>query len=159
MEYGIAALVGYCCGLIPVSLLVAGRYGVDLRRTGDGNPGAWNPLEQLGARRAWPAFVGDGAKAFVPAAAAHALWGFWPAFAVVAGAMAGHAFPLPHPSAGGKSIMCFVGGAFALSPVAAATCALLAAILTAVRSFARGAPAAGFAFPPPPPIPDPLPPR
>jgi glycerol-3-phosphate acyltransferase PlsY len=147
MEYGVAALVGYLCGAIPVSLLVARRHGVDLRETGDGNPGAWNALEQLGARRAWPAFVGDGAKAFLPAAAAHLLWGFWPAYAAVAGAMAGHAFPLPHPSRGGKAIMCFVGGAFALSPLAAVACAALAAAVTAVRGFAWGARAAVFAFP------------
>jgi glycerol-3-phosphate acyltransferase PlsY len=147
MEYGLAALAGYLCGAIPVSLLVARRYGVDLRRTSDGNPGAWNALEQLGARRAWPAFVGDGAKAFIPAALAHALWGYWPAWAAVAGAMAGHAFPLPHPSRGGKSIMCFVGGAIALSPVAAAACAGLAAIVTAARGFAWGARAAVFTFP------------
>lgn len=147
MEYGLAALAGYLFGSIPVSLLVARRYGVDLRRTSDGNPGAWNALEQLGARRAWPAFVGDGAKALVPAALAHLMWGYWPAWAAVAGAMTGHAFPLPHPSQGGKSIMCFVGGAIALSPVAAAACAVLAALVTAIRGFAWGARAAVFAFP------------
>src|SRR4051795_12662064 len=145
MEYGIAVLVGYLCGAIPVSLLVARRHGVDLRRTGDGNPGAWNALEQLGPAKAWPAFVGDGAKAFIPAVLAHLLFGFWPAYAAVAGAMAGHAFPLPHPSRGGKSIMCFVGGAFALSPPAAVACAALAAAVTAVRGFAWGARAAVFA--------------
>jgi glycerol-3-phosphate acyltransferase PlsY len=147
MEYVLAALAGYVLGSIPISLLVARRHGVDLRRTADGNPGAWNALEQLGARRAWPAFVGDGAKALLPAAAAHVLWGFWPAWAAVAGAMVGHAFPLPRPSQGGKSIMCFVGGAFALSPAAAAACALLAALVTAAGSFAWGARAAVFAFP------------
>jgi glycerol-3-phosphate acyltransferase PlsY len=147
MEYGLAVLVGYVCGTIPVSLLVARRYGVDLRRTSDGNPGAWNALEQLGARRAWPAFVGDGAKALLPAAAFHLTLGFWPAYAAVAGAMVGHAFPLPHPSQGGKSIMCFVGGAFALSPLAAAACAALALLVTALTRFAWGARAAVFAFP------------
>jgi glycerol-3-phosphate acyltransferase PlsY len=147
MEYGLAALAGYLFGSIPVSLLVARRYGVDLRRTSDGNPGAWNALEQLGARRAWPAFVGDGAKALVPAALAHLMWGYWPAWAAVAGAMTGHAFPLPHPSQGGKSIMCFVGGAIALSPLAAVACAVLAAIVTLAHSFAWGARVAVFAFP------------
>jgi glycerol-3-phosphate acyltransferase PlsY len=147
MEYGLAALVGYLFGCLPVSVLVARRHGVDLRRTGDGNPGAWNALEQLGARRAWPAFVGDGAKALVPAAAAHLAFGFWPAYAAVAGAMVGHAFPLPHPSRGGKAIMCFVGGAIALSPLAAVVCAVLAAVVTGAKGFAWGARAAVFAFP------------
>ena len=147
MEYGLAALVGYLFGALPISVLVARRYGVDLHHTGDGNPGAWNALEQLGPRRAWPAFVGDGAKALIPAAIVHVLFGFWPAYAVVAGAMIGHAFPLPRPALGGKSIMCFVGGAIALSPVAGAACALLAVVVTLVFSFAYGARAAIFAFP------------
>jgi acyl phosphate:glycerol-3-phosphate acyltransferase len=147
MEYGLAALVGYLFGAIPVSLLVARRHGVDLRRTSDGNPGAWNALEQLGPRRAWPAFVGDGAKALVPAAAAHALAGYWPAWAAVAGAMVGHAFPLPHPTRGGKSIMCFVGGAFALSPLAAVVCGALAIVITVATAFKYAARAAIGAFP------------
>ena len=66
MDYVLAAIVGYLLGSVPVALLVARAHGVDLRTTGDGNPGAWNALEQLGARRAWPAFAGDGAKAFPP---------------------------------------------------------------------------------------------
>ncbi len=48
MGYVVAAILGYLLGSIPVALLVAGRHGVDLRQTGDGNPGAWNALEQLG---------------------------------------------------------------------------------------------------------------
>ena len=52
MEYVVAALMGYLCGCLPVAALVARRHGVNLHDTGDGNPGAWNALEQLGARRA-----------------------------------------------------------------------------------------------------------
>ena len=59
MEYAIAVLLGYLLGSIEVSLLVARAHGVDLYATADGNPGAWNALEQLGPRRAWPAFAGD----------------------------------------------------------------------------------------------------
>jgi glycerol-3-phosphate acyltransferase PlsY len=147
VEYVVAALVGYAFGCVPVAALVARRHGVDLHRTGDGNPGAWNALEQLGGRRAWPAFVGDGLKALVPVAVAHALFGFWPAWAAAAGAMAGHAFPLPDPRQGGKAVMCFVGAAIALSPVAAAGCAVLCLLVTAVAGFAWGARIAVFAFP------------
>ena len=147
MEYGLAAIVGYVCGAIPVALLVARRYGVNLLEVGDRNPGAWNALDHLGARRAWPAFVGDGAKAFLPAAAAHLAFGYWPAYLAVAGAMVGHAFPLPHPSRGGKSIMCFVGGAFALSPLAAVICGALAIVITVAAAFKYAARAAIAAFP------------
>jgi glycerol-3-phosphate acyltransferase PlsY len=147
MEYGLAALMGYLCGAIPVALLVARRHGINLLETGDRNPGAWNALEQLGPRHALPAFLGDGAKAFIPAAAAHLAFGFWPAFVAVAAAMVGHAFPLPHPSRGGKSIMCFVGGAFALSPLAALICGALAIVVTFATAFKYGARAAIGAFP------------
>jgi glycerol-3-phosphate acyltransferase PlsY len=147
LEYVVAAIVGYLCGLVPVAVLTARRYGVDLRQTGDGNPGAWNALEQLGARRAWPAFAGDGLKALVPVAAAHLIAGYDAAFAAAAGAMLGHAFPLPDPRRGGKAVMCFVGAAIALSPLAALVCALLCAFVTALASFAWGARVAVFAFP------------
>jgi glycerol-3-phosphate acyltransferase PlsY len=62
MAWVLSAIVGYVLGSVPVALIVARRHGVDLYRTSDGNPGAWNALEQLGARRAWPAFVGDALK-------------------------------------------------------------------------------------------------
>jgi glycerol-3-phosphate acyltransferase PlsY len=124
---------------------VAAHYGVDLRTTADGNPGAWNALEQLGARRAWPAFAGDGAKALAAGLIGHAIGDWWTAWAGVAGAMAGHAFP-PR-GRGGKSVMCFVGGAFALSPLAALGCLALGGAVAAVAGFARGARAGVFAFP------------
>jgi acyl phosphate:glycerol-3-phosphate acyltransferase len=147
VSYAVAAAVGYLLGSIPVSILVARRYGVDLRRTGDGNPGAWNVLEQLGARRAWPAFVGDGAKGLAAGLAGHALGGWWVAWTAVAAAMVGHALPLFAHLRGGKSVMTFAGGAFALSPPAALACAALCLVVSLVRSFAWGARAAVFGFP------------
>ena len=123
VEYVLAAMIGYLLGSVPVALLVGRAHGVDLREAGDRNPGAWNALEQLGARRAWPVFAGDAAKAAVAALAGLALGGWWAAWAAVAGAMLGHAFPVFASFRGGKSIMCFVGGGFVLAP-AAALCAL-----------------------------------
>ncbi len=147
MEYVLAVLVGYGLGSVPVALLVARRYGVDLLRTADGNPGAWNALEQLGGRRAWPAFVGDGLKALLAGLVGFALGDWWTAWAGVAGAMVGHAFPVWAPRRGGKSVMCFVGGAFALAPVAAIGCLGLCGAVTGVRGFAWGARVGVFAFP------------
>ncbi len=89
-----AIVIGYLLGAIPVALLVARRHGVDLFRTSDGNPGAWNALEQLGARRAWPAFVGDGLKALVAGLIGRLIGDWWTAYAAVAAAMVGHAFPV-----------------------------------------------------------------
>jgi acyl phosphate:glycerol-3-phosphate acyltransferase len=145
--YVVAAVLGYLLGSIPVALLVARRHGVDLRTTGDGNPGAWNALEQLGGRRAAPAFLGDAAKGLVAGAAGIVLAGWWGGFAGVAAAMVGHAFPLFAGFRGGKAVMTFVGGAFALAPWAAAVCLALCLAVSLVTSFAWGARAGIFAFP------------
>lgn len=140
MEYVAAALIGYLLGSIPFALLVARRHGVDLRRAGDGNPGAWNALDQLGGRRAWPAFVLDGLKGLVAGAIGLALGGIWVGYAGVAGAMLGHAWPAFARLRGGKAVMTFAGGMFAVAPVAA-VCALALCFLVSVvaRSFAWGA--------------------
>jgi acyl phosphate:glycerol-3-phosphate acyltransferase len=147
MNVVVAVLAGYVLGSIPFAAIVARRHGVDLHRTGDGNPGAWNALEQLGGRRAWPAFALDGLKGTAAGLIGMALGGWWVAWAGVAAAMVGHALPLFARGRGGKSVMCFVGGAFVLAPLAAFACALLAAAVTVVRGFAWGARAGVFAFP------------
>jgi glycerol-3-phosphate acyltransferase PlsY len=147
MEYVVACLVGYLLGSIPVALLVARRHGVDLYTVGDGNPGAWNALDHLGGRRAWPAFVGDGLKGLLAAVAGQAIGGIWVGFAAVAAAMLGHALPVFSRFRGGKSVMTFVGGGIALAPLAGALALLVLAIVSAVRSFAWGARAGVFGFP------------
>jgi len=148
MDYVAAVLIAYLLGSIPVSLLVARRHGVDLRATGDGNPGAWNALEQLGRRRAWPAFAGDGLKGALAAAAGLALGDVWTAYAAVAAAMLGHAFPLFAGLRGGKAVMTFVGGGLVLSPLAGALAAAVVLVgWLAARSFAVGARAGVFASP------------
>lgn len=144
MEYVAAALLGYLVGSIPFALLVARRHGVDLRRTGDGNPGAWNALEQLGARRAWPAFVLDGAKGLAAGLAGVALGGVWVGYAGVAGAMVGHAWPAFARLRGGKAVMTFAGGMFAVAPLAALLALAVCAVVSVVRSFAWGARAGVF---------------
>src|SRR4051812_19582913 len=147
MEYAAAIVIGYLLGSIPASLLVARRHGVDLRAVGDGNPGAWNALEQLGARRAWPAFAGDGAKGLAAGLAGHALGGWGGADAGVAAAMVGHALPLFAHFKGGKAVMTFVGGGFALSPLAALVALAACLVVTVATSFAWGARVGVFGFP------------
>jgi glycerol-3-phosphate acyltransferase PlsY len=148
MVYAVTCIVGYALGSVPVSLLVARRHGVDLYRTGDGNPGAWNALEQLGWRRAWPAFVGDALKGALAAAAGLALGGIWVGYAAVAAAMIGHAFPAFAGLRGGKSVMTFVGGAIVLAPLAGAIAlALLALLSSTPGGFALGARVGIFGFP------------
>ncbi len=140
-------MVGYAVGCLQLSPRVARRHGVDLRRVGDRNPGAWNALEHLGPRRAAPAFVLDGAKGLVAALAGLALGGWWGGWLGVLGAMLGHALPVTARLRGGKSVMVFVGGATALVPLAALLCWALFAIVWILRSFAWAARAGTFALP------------
>lgn len=131
----ITVLAGYALGSLPIALWVGRAHGVDLLRTGDGNPGAWNAYEQLGARRAAPVFALDALKALLAGLIGHALGDWWLAWAGVAAAMIGHAFPIFARLRGGKAVMSFAGGAFALEPLAASLC--LAATL-ALRAAGRG---------------------
>jgi acyl phosphate:glycerol-3-phosphate acyltransferase len=147
MEYALAIIMGYLLGSVPVSLLVARRHGVDLRATGDGNPGAWNALEQLGPRGAAPAFLGDAAKALLAGLIGHALGGWWVAFAGVAAAMTGHALPVFGRFRGGKAVMAFVGGGFALSPLAAGVALALCGAISAATAFKWGARVGVFGYP------------
>jgi glycerol-3-phosphate acyltransferase PlsY len=145
--HALAFAIGFGLGALQLSPLVARRHGVDLRRVGDGNPGAWNALEQLGPRRAAPAFLLDGAKGLAAGLAGLALGGWWAGWLGVAGAMLGHAFPPQAGFRGGKSVMCLVGGAMALVPLPALACLALCGLVTALGSFAWGARAGVFAAP------------
>jgi len=148
MTYAATCIVAYLLGSVPVSLLVARRHGVDLRGTADGNPGAWNALEQLGPRRAWPAFAGDALKGTAAGLLGIAAGGVWMGYVAVGAAMLGHAFPLFAGLRGGKSVMTFAGGMLAVAPLAAAiSIGVCAAVALMARSFAWGARAAIFGFP------------
>jgi glycerol-3-phosphate acyltransferase PlsY len=139
MEYVTAAIIGYLLGSIPFGVLVARRHGVDLHAVGDGNPGAWNALEQLGARHAWPVFAGDGLKGLLAGLAGHGIGGWWVAYAAVAGAMVGHAAPAFDRLRGGKAVMTFAGGMFALSWLAALTALTVCVAVSLAGAYRYGA--------------------
>src|SRR3954468_12629435 len=146
--YAAAALIGYLLGSIPAALIVARRRGVDLRAVGDGNPGAWNALEHLGPRRAWPAFAGDGLKGAVAALAGTAIGGRGAGVVAMAAAILGHAFPAFAGLRGGKGVMTFVGGALVLAPLAGALAVAAGALAgLGARSLAVGARVVVFAIP------------
>ena len=92
-------------------------------------------------------FAGDALKGLAAGLIGLALGGTWVAYAAVAAAMLGHAFPLFASFRGGKSVMTFVGGAFALSPVAALLALALCVAVSLAASFAWGARIGVFAFP------------
>ena len=182
-------MVSYGLGTVPGAPIVARRHGVDLRAVGDGNPGAWNALDHLGWRRAWPAFAIDGLKGLLAAGLGWAVLGLaplgdaaggalvsgsdgvqaatgagffawipwdgaaaagldaWLPWACVGAAMVGHAFPLPRPAEGGKSVMAFAGGAIGLVPIVGLPLLAFFLAMVAARRARVGALVAVFAFP------------
>ena len=145
-----AVVAGYLLGSIPVAVLVARARGFDPRHVGDRNPGYWNVKEQVGARGSLPVFVGDVAKGaaagLVGLALDESAWGI--AYAAVAAAMIGHAFPVFAGFRGGRSILTFAGGMIVLSPVAAVLAiGVLLVVWALTRSFAWAARAGVFCFP------------
>ena len=145
---GLALIIGYALGSIPVALIVAELHGVDIYQVGDGNPGAWNTFEVRGVRRAWPVFVGDGLKGLLAGLIGLLLGGESLAYVAVAAAMLGHCLPMFAEFKGGKAVTTFAGGAVALSPPAAFV-ALVACGLTwfVLREFKWAARVGIFGFP------------
>jgi glycerol-3-phosphate acyltransferase PlsY len=150
VPFAVIVTIGYLLGSIPVAGLVARRHGaVDLRRTGDRNPGYWNARETLGARAALPVFIGDAAKGAAAAGIALSLSSDWRLGYVGAGAaMIGHAWPLFAGFRGGRSVLTFAGAICVLAPLAAAIAiALLLLVMATTRSFAWAARVGVFSLP------------
>src|SRR3954467_11388697 len=113
------AVIGYLIGSIPFALILARRWGADLRQVGSGNLGAANvmrtsgvragvlvgpPAMTKGAASVWlAARVGDGAE--LPAAAGLA-------------AIVGHVYPIWLRFRGGKGVATACGVFAMLTPLA-----------------------------------------
>lgn len=146
----VAVMAGYLVGSIPTAVVVGRAKGVDPRSVGDRNPGYWNVKEQLGRRASVPVFIGDAGKGAVAGAIGLALdgsaWGI--AYAAVAAAMVGHAYPVFARFSGGRSVLTFAGGMAVLAPAPAAVAVVaLLLVWAATRSFAFGARVGVFGFP------------
>lgn len=115
----IAALAGYALGAVNPAAIVARVFGVDLRATGSGNPGATNVGRALGPR--WAVLVGflDILKGFVPAVVFGTLVG------QTAGEIAGIAAVIGHVTSpylrgrGGKGVATTLGAILGVQPLLA----------------------------------------
>jgi glycerol-3-phosphate acyltransferase PlsY len=72
MTFAALYVASYLVGAIPFGVLIARLGGVDILKTGSGNPGATNVYRTLGWRYGLPVFLLDVAKGYAPAAVA--LW-------------------------------------------------------------------------------------
>jgi glycerol-3-phosphate acyltransferase PlsY len=115
----IAAVVGYGLGAVNPAAIVARVFGIDLRATGSGNPGATNVGRALGAR--WGVVVGflDILKGFLPA------WAFGYFVGQTAGEVAGLAAVIGHITSpylrgrGGKGVATTLGAILGVQPLLA----------------------------------------
>ncbi|GAA0386130.1 glycerol-3-phosphate 1-O-acyltransferase PlsY [Microbispora corallina] len=157
----VAVIGGYLLGSVPVAVLVARAHGFDPREVGDRNPGFWNVRERAGSRASAPVFAGDMLKGVLAGLLGLAVGGAHTAglgvvagptvpvaYAAVAAAMIGHAWPVFARFRGGRSILTFAGGfAVVCPPAFALAVVLLVGVSLASRSFAAGARTGVFATP------------
>ena len=115
----VAAVVGYAVGAINPAAIVARIFGVDLRRTGSGNPGATNVTRALGPR--WGVLVGvlDVLKGFIPAFAFGALVGQSAGEVAGLAAVVGHITSPYLKGRGGKGVATTLGAILGVQPLLA----------------------------------------
>ena len=140
MNAVLAVTVGYLVGSIPFAFLLSRHRGIDLRRTGSGNPGASNVLRTSGVRAAVLAMVLDGVKGTIVVLIAQLLSAG--AIAAVIAAFAsviGHVYPIWLRFRGGKGVATAAGAFAVLAPEALgiAACVFVVTVL-ATRFISAG---------------------
>jgi glycerol-3-phosphate acyltransferase PlsY len=115
----IAAAVGYGLGAVNPAAIVARVFGVDLRATGSGNPGATNVGRALGPR--WGVLVGvlDVLKGFVPAVLFGTFVGQTSGEIAGLAAVVGHITSPYLKGRGGKGVATTLGAILGVQPLLA----------------------------------------
>ena len=115
----LAAAVGYGLGAVNPAAIVARIFGVDLRSTGSGNPGATNVGRALGPR--WGVLVGflDVLKGFLPAFAFSTLVGQTTGEIAGLAAVVGHITSPYLKGRGGKGVATSLGAILGVQPLLA----------------------------------------
>lgn len=115
----VAIILGYLCGSIPFSYLVARSRGIDLRQVGSGNTGASNVWRTAGFQYFIAAVVLDIFKGFLPTAIVYYLLNFAPVPTILVGlaAVLGHVYPIFLGFRGGKAVATTSGVVLAVQPL------------------------------------------
>lgn len=115
----LSLLAGYVLGSLPFALWVSRAHGVDILKTGSGNPGMTNVWRTLGWKPALPVALLDAFKGTAAAWAGLLLTGstLWALLAGIA-AVLGHSFSFWIGFRGGKSVLTAFGVFLFLSPYA-----------------------------------------
>ena len=151
----IVILVSYLIGSIPFGyLIVRGKVGDDVRRSGSGGTGATNVSRRAGKAAGVFTLVLDALKGVIAVLVARALFPGvgpyvdWLAAAAGIAAIVGHIFPVWLGFRGGKGVATGVGVFFVLAPVAL-LCAgvLFVAIVALTRYVSLGSIVAAVTIP------------
>jgi len=126
LEYVLLALAGYVLGCFSMAMFLSRHVGkFDIRTRGSGNAGTTNMLREMGWIYGIITFIWDFVKALVPVLLAIRFLGYDAAYAVAAGVMLGHAFPVTRGFKGGKCVATAGGVFIALFPAYTAIPALI----------------------------------
>jgi glycerol-3-phosphate acyltransferase PlsY len=132
LALGISLVAGYLLGSVNFAVLVAKKHGVDILKTGSGNPGATNVKRVLGKGPGNLVFALDALKGFVgtglpylliavvvepPDPARRAEEQFLLCIAGFVGTLLGHCFSCFLGFKGGKGVASTIGGLLVLLPV------------------------------------------
>jgi glycerol-3-phosphate acyltransferase PlsY len=145
-----AVLIAYGLGSIPFALLLARRWGADLRRVGSGNLGATNVMRASGVTAGILVAILDVAKGAASVLIAQRLSGdaFAPAAAGCA-AVIGHIYPIWLKFRGGKGVATACGVFSVLTPLAVPPAfALFVITVWATQYISAGSVLATIALPP-----------
>ena len=143
-------LAGYLIGSIPFALILARRWGTDLRRVGSGNLGAANVMRASGVAAGLLVAALDMAKgaASVWLAARVSAGAELPAAAGLA-AIIGHIYPIWLRFRGGKGVAAACGVFSLLTPLAVPPAlAIFAAVVWFTQYISLGSVLASMALPP-----------
>ena len=121
----IAILIGYLFGMVEFSIIISNLFGVDIRKTGDGNTGTANTFRNVGKLAGFMVMVLEIAKAAIAVWLGGLLAGDDASMRellkmyALAGAILGHDFPFYLKFKGGKGSACFSGYLIFHQPIAA----------------------------------------
>lgn len=143
---GIALLLGYLIGSIPLSALVGRAAGIDVNLEGEATPGSAIVWKLAGPGWGLLALTGDLAKGVLPVALGTVTFSWSIGWVAGLGALLGACWPLFGRLSGGRGAAVFAGAAFALSPSAGTLGVLLTlCVLVAARLLGRNGRVAAIA--------------
>jgi glycerol-3-phosphate acyltransferase PlsY len=142
-------ITAYLIGSVPFALLLARRWGADLRLVGSGNLGAANVLRASGVKAGVLVALLDVAKGAVSVVLAERLAGTSAAAAAGLAAIVGHIYPIWLRFRGGKGVATACGVFAILTPVAVpAAMSIFFITVWATKYISLGSVLASLALPP-----------